>query len=82
MGNTESLQLFENKRIRTAWNEEEDKWYFSIVDIISVHTDQPDLEHARNYGKVLKNRLKKEGNEYKVYRIRRRIGKPRPIHNL
>ena len=82
MGNTETLQLFEDRRIRTAWNEEEEKWYFSIVDIIGVLTDQPDLEHARNYWKVLKNRLKKEGNEYKVYRIRRRIGKPRPIHNL
>ena len=63
MGNTESLQLFEDRRIRTAWNEEEEKWYFSIVDIISVLTDQPDLEHARNYWKVLKNRLKAEGNE-------------------
>ena len=82
MGNTEMLQLFEDRRIRTAWNEEEEKWYFSIVDIISVLTDQPDLKHARNYWKVLENRLKKEGNEYKVYRIRRRIGKPRPIHNL
>ena len=63
MGNTESLQLFEDKRIRTAWNEEEEKWYFSIVDIIEVLTDQPDLEHARNYWKVLKNRLKAEGNQ-------------------
>ena len=63
MGNTESLQLFEDRRIRTAWNEEEEKWYFSIVDIISVLTEQPDLGHARNYWKVLKNRLKAEGNE-------------------
>ena len=63
MGNTETLQLFEDRRIRTAWNEEEEKWYFSIVDIIGVLTDQPDLEHARNYWKVLKNRLRQEGNE-------------------
>ena len=63
MGNTEMMQLFENHRIRTAWNEDEEKWYFSIVDVVWVLTDQPDLLHARNYWKVLKNRLLKEGNE-------------------
>ena len=63
MGNTEMMQLFENHRIRTAWNEDEEKWYFSIVDVVWVLTDQPDLLHARNYWKVLKNRLHKEGNE-------------------
>ena len=63
MGNTEMMQLFENHRIRTAWNEDEEKWYFSIVDVVLVLTDQPDLLHARNYWKVLKNRLLKEGNE-------------------
>ena len=57
------MQLFENHRIRTAWNEDEEKWYFSIVDVVWVLTDQPDLLHARNYWKVLKNRLLKEGNE-------------------
>ena len=63
MGNTEMMQLFENHKIRTAWNEDEEKWYFSIVDVVWVLTDQPDLLHARNYWKVLKNRLIAEGNQ-------------------
>ena len=42
MGNKEALQLFGEKRIRTAWNQEEEKWYFSIVDVVSVLTDSPD----------------------------------------
>ena len=63
MGNTESLQLFEDRRIRTAWNEEEEKWYFSIVDIISVLTDSVDYHTARKYWNKLKQRLSEEGNE-------------------
>lgn len=63
MSITEQIQLFENKKIRTAWDDEQEKWYFSITDICSVLTDQPDAEHARNYWKVLKFRLKQEGNE-------------------
>ena len=63
MGNTESLQLFEDRRIRTAWNEEEEKWYFSIVDIISVLTDSVDYQTARKYWNKLKQRLSEEGNE-------------------
>lgn len=55
-----SIKLFESKKIRSSWNEEEEKWYFSIVDIIGVLTDSPD---PRNYWKVLKHRLKKEGNQ-------------------
>ena len=49
-----SIQLFENKRIRTAWDEEAEKWYFSIVDVCDVLTDS-DYQTARNYWKVLKN---------------------------
>ena len=60
MGNKESLQLFGEKRIRTAWNQEEEKWYFSIVDVVEVLTDSPD---AKRYWSVLKVRLKKEGVE-------------------
>ena len=56
-------KLFEDKKIRTVWDDEEEKWYFSIVDVVGALTDQPDVEHARNYWKVLKHRLKKEGNE-------------------
>jgi hypothetical protein len=46
-----------------VWDDEQEKWYFSIVDVCGVLTDQPDYEHARNYWKVLKHRLLKEGNE-------------------
>lgn len=59
----ESLKLFEDKKVRTVWDSEQEKWYFSIVDVCAVLTDQPDTEHARNYWKVLKHRLVKEGNE-------------------
>ena len=58
-----NIKLFESKQIRSVWNEEEQKWYFSIVDVISVLTDQSTFQGARNYWKVLKHRLAKEGNE-------------------
>lgn len=57
------IKLFESKKVRTHWDEENEKWYFSIVDIIGILTDQPSTDRARNYWKVLKNRLLKEGNE-------------------
>ena len=57
------IRLFENRRIRSHWDSEQEKWYFSIVDVIAVLTNQTDYQAARNYWKVLKNRLKKEGNE-------------------
>ena len=60
---SDKIQVFDNQPIRTAWDEEKEKWYFSIVDVISVLTDQPDLDGARNYWKVLKNRLNKEGSQ-------------------
>ena len=63
MTKREIPKLFEDKKIRTVWDDEEEKWYFSIVDVVSALTDQPDVDHARNYWKVLKHRLKKEGNE-------------------
>lgn len=59
----DKIQLFEDKKIRTAWDEENEKWYFSIIDVISVLTEQADYQGARNYWKVLKKRLKDEGNE-------------------
>ncbi len=55
-----NIKLFESKKVRSSYNEEDGKWYFSIVDIVGILTDSPD---ARNYWKVLKHRLKKEGNE-------------------
>lgn len=57
------LMKFENKQVRSHWDAEEEKWYFSVVDVIAVLTDSPNYQTARNYWKVLKNRLNKEGNE-------------------
>lgn len=59
----ENLQLFEDQPIRTAWNEVEEEWYFSIVDVVGVLTEQPDARHAAKYWSVLKTRLKKEGSQ-------------------
>ncbi len=63
MTKKESLQLFEEHKVRTAWDSEQGKWYFSIVDVVAVLTDSVDYQTARNYWKVLKNRLTAEGNE-------------------
>ena len=60
MTKREALQLFEQKKVRTVWDDQEEKWYFSIVDVCAVLTDSP---NPRNYWKVLKHRLAKEGNE-------------------
>ncbi|MCK5538477.1 MAG: hypothetical protein KAI79_16745, partial [Bacteroidales bacterium] len=58
-----AVKLFEQKQVRTHWNDEEEKWYFSIVDVIGILTDQPRYQGGRNYWKVLKHRLLKEGDE-------------------
>jgi hypothetical protein len=58
-----NIKLFEEKTVRSQWNETEEKWYFSIVDVISILTNQLSHQGARNYWKVLKSRLLKEGNE-------------------
>ena len=63
MAQNDQIQLFENKRIRTAWDAEKEEWFFSIVDVVAVLTDQPDQRHAAKYWSVLKTRLKKEGSE-------------------
>ena len=63
MAQNDKIQLFEDKRIRTAWDEEKEEWYFSVIDVVAVLTDQPDYQAARNYWKVTKKRLKDEGNE-------------------
>lgn len=55
-----NIKLFESKKIRSVWNDKEEKWYFSIIDIVGVLTDSPS---PRNYWKVLKYRLIKEGNQ-------------------
>ena len=57
-----SIKVFEEKKVRTLWDSETEEWYFSVVDVVAILTDS-DYQTARNYWKVLKNRLKKEGNE-------------------
>ena len=61
MARDDRIQLFENKRIRTAWDAEKEEWFFSIVDVVAVLTDQPDARHASTYWAVLKKRLNNEG---------------------
>ena len=60
LAQNDKIQLFEDKRIRTAWDEEKEEWYFSIVDVVAVLTDSP---NPQTYWRVLKKRLKDEGNE-------------------
>ena len=57
-----NIKVFEDKKIRTQWNADEEDWYFSVVDIVGVLTDK-DYDNARKYWKVLKGRLKSEGSE-------------------
>ena len=61
MAQNDKIQLFEDKRIRTAWDEEKEEWYFSVVDVVAVLTDQSDARHASTYWAVLKKRLNNEG---------------------
>lgn len=56
-----AIQLFEGKQVRIAWNEEEEKYYFSIVDVVQILTEQPTTRKASTYWAVVKNRLKEEG---------------------
>jgi DNA-damage-inducible protein D len=58
-----TIKLFENKKVRSQYDADKEIWYFSIVDIVGILTDQPTVDRARNYWKVLKSRLLKEGNE-------------------
>ena len=55
-----AIKVFEEKKVRTVWDSDKEEWYFSIVDVVAVLTDSP---NPRNYWKVLKHRLVKEGNE-------------------
>jgi DNA-damage-inducible protein D len=63
MTNDNALAVFENFKIRRVYDEKAETWYFSVVDIVAALIQQPDYQAARNYWKVLKNRLKKEGSE-------------------
>ena len=57
------IQIFEEKKVRTVWDDEHEKWYFSIVDVCNVLTESKDYQTARKYWNKLKQRLKEEGNE-------------------
>jgi hypothetical protein len=57
------IKLFEERQVRMAWDAEAEKWWFSVLDIIGILTDQPDYSKVRNYWKWLKNKLQEEGSE-------------------
>ena len=59
----EAIKLFEERKVRTIWDDTHEKWYFSIVDVVAILADSKDLLTARKYWNKLKERLKKEGNE-------------------
>ena len=61
--NQSKIQLYDNQPIRTAWDEENEEWFFSIVDVVRILTDQQDFQKARKYWNKLKERLLAEGNE-------------------
>lgn len=63
MKNRQAIQVFDEKQVRTAWDAEDEKWYFSIVDVVAVLTDQNDPQKARKYWNKLKQRLVEEGNQ-------------------
>ena len=63
MTKKEAIQLFQERKVRTVWDDEQDKWYFSIVDVCGILTDSKDALTARKYWNKLKQRLRAEGNE-------------------
>ena len=63
MSKDNSIRFFEEKNVRSIWNEKNDKWYFSIIDIVAVLTNQAEYKKAQSYWTTLKSRLKKEGSE-------------------
>jgi len=63
MSKKQAIQLFEERKVRTVWDDEQEKWYFSIVDVVAVLTEQIDLLKARKYWNKLKQRLVEEGNQ-------------------
>jgi hypothetical protein len=63
MEKANSIKLFEEKQVRSIWNEDAEKWYFSVIDIVAVLTTQTEYKKAQSYWTTLKGRLKKEGSE-------------------
>ena len=58
-----AIKVFEHKRVRSSWDAETETWYYSIVDVVGILTDQPDTRHASNYWRKLKQRMIEEGNQ-------------------
>ena len=80
MTDIEKTQFFDGKKVRTVWDEEKQEWFFSIVDVCGVLTEQPDYDGARKYWKVLKGRLIAEGFElvtncYQLHMVSPKDGK-------
>ena len=63
MTKKEAIKLFEERKVRTVWDDKEEKWYFSVVDVVDILADSKDYTTARKYWNKLKQRLKEEGNE-------------------
>lgn len=61
--NNKQITIFEGQKIRRLWDDKKEKWYFSVIDIMAVLTEQPDFKKAQSYWTTLKSRLKQEGNE-------------------
>lgn len=63
MSENEKIQLFENQKIRTAWDSEKEEWYFSIVDVVGVLLEADNFDSSRKYWNKVKQRMVEEGNE-------------------
>jgi cell filamentation protein len=63
INNKISIRFFDDKEVRAVWDDENSKWWFSVLDIVAVLTDQDDYAKARNYWKYLKAKLKKENSQ-------------------
>ncbi len=63
MTKKQEIQLFEERKVRTIWDDEHEKWYFSIVDVVAVLTEQSDMLKARKYWNKLKQRLLEDRNQ-------------------
>ncbi|OGD65026.1 antirepressor [Candidatus Berkelbacteria bacterium RIFOXYA2_FULL_43_10] len=61
--NNNKIAIFEGKKMRRRWDQKNEKWWFSVIDAVQILVDQPSFQAARNYWKVLKNRLNKEGSQ-------------------
>jgi hypothetical protein len=58
-----NLKIFEEKKVRSVWSEEKQKWFFSVIDIVAILTNQDDYKKAKSYWSTLKERLVKEGSQ-------------------